>query len=188
MDTEVKALRERSSRSSKKPVGRDEIVEAVLDAAERCIAEHGPAQTSLREIAREAGITYSLVGRHFGNREALLEQLIARYEARWEARLGDERDPGRLLQSILGETEAQGTYLRLLAWALLLGDGRTQQSHASALQRLGQGSDPERAAADLAQVFGWRFFGPFIAETLRLDGPARQRVHDAIGDRIQFRS
>ena len=60
--------------------------EAVLDAAERLFTASEPGSVSLRSVALEAGITYSLVNRHIGSREALYDALIARYEDRWRSR------------------------------------------------------------------------------------------------------
>ena len=165
-----------------KPTGRDEIVDAVLDAAERLFADHGPAHVSMRGIAAEAGVTYSLLNRHLGSREALLERVLVRIEDRWDRRDVPDRE---IVATILGDRRDPGIHLRLLAWALLTGEGDVHTRHVSALRRLGDGTDdPEQAAADLAQVFGWRFFGGFLTETLGLDTVAADRVHRQIRDRL----
>jgi AcrR family transcriptional regulator len=50
----------------------------ILDAAERLIAEQGYAATSLRQIIAEAGVNLASVHYHFGSKEDLLNELVAR--------------------------------------------------------------------------------------------------------------
>jgi AcrR family transcriptional regulator len=163
-------------------VGRDEITDAVLDAAERLFAASGPAQVSLRTIAQEAGVTYGLVYRHFGTKDVLLERLLARYADRWREHLGDDPNYLRALEDLMGATFETGPYLRLLGWTLLTGepgrfpDSFRQQVTLDELPPLAPGADPadERAAristaAALALAFGWKFFNPFIRAALHLD-------------------
>jgi AcrR family transcriptional regulator len=50
----------------------------ILDAAERLIAEQGYAATSLRQIIAEAGVNLASVHYHFGSKEELLDELVAR--------------------------------------------------------------------------------------------------------------
>jgi AcrR family transcriptional regulator len=50
----------------------------ILDAAERLIAEHGYAATSLRQIIAEAGVNLASVHYHFGSKEELLHELVGR--------------------------------------------------------------------------------------------------------------
>lgn len=44
---------------------------AILDAAQRVFVEKGFAKASVSEIAREAGVTKSLIHHHFGSKQAL---------------------------------------------------------------------------------------------------------------------
>ena len=113
-----------------RPVGRDEITDAVLDAAERLFAASGPAQVSLRTIAQEAGVTYGLVYRHFGTKDVLLERLLTRYADRWREHLGDDPNYLQALEDLMGSTFDTGPYLRLLGWTLLTGEpGRFPDSY-----------------------------------------------------------
>ena len=50
----------------------------ILDAAERCFAEGGFDGVSLRAITEAAGVDLALVNYHFGSKENLLRELIAR--------------------------------------------------------------------------------------------------------------
>ncbi|MCV7330524.1 TetR/AcrR family transcriptional regulator [Mycobacterium cookii] len=58
--------------STSKPMGKDEVIAAVLEAASELFAEKGPAATSIREVAARAGVNHGLLHRHFGSKHQLL--------------------------------------------------------------------------------------------------------------------
>jgi AcrR family transcriptional regulator len=162
-----------------RPQGRDEILDAVLDAAEELFTTAGPFDVSLRAIAQGAGVNYGLVHRHFGTKDALFERLLQRYADRWAARL-EELDYEGALDELLGADQETGAYIRLLAWTLLSDRSSTQsEAHRryATLDQLptlaataGPGVDArnEATAAALAFAFGWRFFNPFIRDALHM--------------------
>jgi len=160
----------------KRPTGRDEIFDAVLDAAERLFAASGPSDVSLRAIAQEAGVNYGLVHRHFGTKDVLFDRLLERYTDRWAARLGGLDYQGAL-DELLGSSPETGAYLRLLAWTLLsdrsAGPADAHRRHATLDQLPALSDDPDTSAtttaAALALAFGWRFFNPFIRDALHLE-------------------
>jgi AcrR family transcriptional regulator len=176
-----------------RPTGRDEVTDAVLDAAERLFAAAGPSEVSLRAIATEAGVTYGLVYRHFGTKDALLERLLIRYADRWKAHLGEHPDYGSALEDLLGGDFDTGPYLKLLSWTLLTGaPGRSAESYRrhttlDELPPLAAGDDDARlqTAAALAFAFGWRFFNPFIRAALHLDDQPPEAVQAAIRDQLR---
>jgi AcrR family transcriptional regulator len=189
----------------KRPTGRDEVVEALLDAAERLFGTAGPGDVSLREIARAADVNHGLVHRHFGTRDDLIERLMERTAARWTRELETSGDSVGAIESILGSDEeasaTAGAWIRLLAWSLLTEPGErsgaVQRRHAT-LDRLppmlphdAPGDATTTTAAALALVFGWRFFHPYICAALHLEevdfgvlqGAMRTHLHRVLGDR-----
>ena len=48
-------------RAESKPQGRDEVVAAVLDAAETLFAMRGPSRVGLRDIAEAANVIVALI-------------------------------------------------------------------------------------------------------------------------------
>ncbi|SFW92095.1 TetR/AcrR family transcriptional regulator [Amycolatopsis australiensis] len=58
----------------------------LLEAAERALREHGVERLSLRDLARQAGVSHAAPRRHFADRQALLDALAER----GFARLADE--------------------------------------------------------------------------------------------------
>jgi AcrR family transcriptional regulator len=79
---------------------------ALLERAERMLASVGPSGVSLRELAREAGVSHGAPRRHFADKRALLDALA---ESGFE-RLGAELD------TVMGASD--GTFTdRLVAFA-----------------------------------------------------------------------
>ncbi len=54
------------------------LSEALLDAAEQLLPERGAEALTLREVAREAGVSHGAPYHHFGSREALLAAIAER--------------------------------------------------------------------------------------------------------------
>src|SRR5690606_15864113 len=98
---------------------RETVIQAVLDAAERLFRDRPTTGISLRTIADEAGVTYSLVNRHIGSKDALFERLMARYRERWLERLGEDATYDDAFDYMLGDSADSGAYLRMLASTLL---------------------------------------------------------------------
>ncbi|KOX17151.1 TetR/AcrR family transcriptional regulator [Nocardiopsis sp. NRRL B-16309] len=70
-----------------RPYHHGDLRAVLLANAERALAERGPAALSLRELAREAGVSHAAPKRHFEDKQALLDAL---------ALSGFERLTGRL--------------------------------------------------------------------------------------------
>nr|WP_276610671.1 TetR/AcrR family transcriptional regulator [Kineococcus siccus] len=64
-----------------------------MERAERTVVEQGVAALSLRELAREVGVSHAAPRRHFPDRDALLDALAEQGFARLEARLRSALDP-----------------------------------------------------------------------------------------------
>ncbi len=58
-----------------RPYHHGDLRSALLASAERTLADRGPAALSLRELAREAGVSHAAPGRHFKDKQALLDAL-----------------------------------------------------------------------------------------------------------------
>lgn len=80
--------------------------DALLDAAETLIADHGYRAPSHRMIAAEAGAHVALVNYHFGSKEMLFEAAVERRARRlvgaWQDALSDARgDPDHTTEDVL---------------------------------------------------------------------------------------
>jgi AcrR family transcriptional regulator len=65
-----------------KTAARAAAEEALLDAAERLLAEAGYAGISTRRLAKEAGVNHGLVHYYFGSNENLLVHALERFTGR----------------------------------------------------------------------------------------------------------
>lgn len=65
--------------SSKQPsYHHGDLADALLDATVEVLADRGPAQLSLREIARVAGVSHGAPAHHFGDKAGLLTAVATR--------------------------------------------------------------------------------------------------------------
>ena len=70
------------SQAAPKTAARAAAEEALLDAAERLLADVGYAGVTTRRLAQEAGINHGLVHYYFGSNENLLVQALERFTER----------------------------------------------------------------------------------------------------------
>jgi AcrR family transcriptional regulator len=78
-----------------RPYHHGNLREALLAAGERALETTGAANLSLRELAREVGVSHAAPRRHFADRQALLDALALNGFAQLGARLDEAlRDAG----------------------------------------------------------------------------------------------
>ncbi|MFD2470446.1 TetR/AcrR family transcriptional regulator [Amycolatopsis silviterrae] len=70
-----------------RPYHHGSLRTALLDAAERGLRAHGADQLSLRDLAREIGVSHAAPRRHFPDRQALLDALAEAGFARLDTAL-----------------------------------------------------------------------------------------------------
>ncbi|MFF4401833.1 TetR/AcrR family transcriptional regulator [Streptomyces sp. NPDC001480] len=84
-----------------RPYHHGDLRAALLTAAERTLRDRGAGALSLRELAREVGVSHAAPGRHFKDKQALLDALaLAGYE-RLSAALESADDPALPLEARL---------------------------------------------------------------------------------------
>ncbi|MEU3310625.1 TetR/AcrR family transcriptional regulator [Nocardiopsis sp. NPDC055551] len=91
---------------AERPYHHGDLRAVLLAGAERTLADRGPAAISLRELAREAGVSHAAPGRHFKDKGALLDAL---------ALSGFQRLKAALRRADVGDADAE---TRVLALAL----------------------------------------------------------------------
>jgi AcrR family transcriptional regulator len=87
-----------------RPYHHGDLRAVLLANAERALAERGQAALSLRELAREAGVSHAAPGRHFRDKQALLDAL---------ALSGFERLSERLEEALPAGGDARAQILAL---------------------------------------------------------------------------
>lgn len=160
--------------------------EAVLDAAERLIAEHGFEAATVGALVKAAGIPASSIYHYFGSKDGVLLAVMERGAQRYfaelqlpERRLGSPREHLRaLLEAATATLERHPDFLRILVVMAVqpsaAGDGEAdhvvERVRELALQRLREqmhvvfGLDPASDEADhLARFWLSASDGAFVA-------------------------
>ncbi|MFE9773809.1 TetR/AcrR family transcriptional regulator [Streptomyces sp. NPDC005931] len=150
-----------------RPYHHGDLRSALLAGAERTLREKGTGALSLRELAREAGVSHAAPGRHFKDKQALLDALALSGYERLAQALETADDPALPLEPRL--TALARAYLDFAVGNAALLDLMYARKH-----------DPEsagRMAAAIDRTIG--SIGRFIAE-------AQERREIAAGDPHQL--
>lgn len=155
----------------------EEARAAILDAAERLFAEHGPDRVSVLDVAVEAGVSHSLVLHYFKSYAELVRSVLTRrnklvFQQIKERLLaageeGNKQQPEELLGLFLGVV-CEPTHARLLAWAALSGEGKNLQM----VKNRGLAKVVDLAAGQIAARRG--------RGAQKQAAPSRDRVEDAV--------
>lgn len=179
--------------STARPEGREQVIEALLEAAADLFAERGPAAVSTREVARRANVNQGLVHRHFGTKDDLVRAVIDRLLVDARARFADFEIEGTDRTELLSAMAENDRYFQVLARALLDGHAtevlrgqfpliRGAVARLREAQKAGDldaDLDPrELVASAIALLFGWLVFEPFIAAAVGLDRRSPRRLRE----------
>lgn len=86
-----------------RPYHHGDLRAVLLANAERALGERGPASLSLRELAREAGVSHAAPSRHFKDKQALLDALALTGFERLTAHLEESaKAAGDVRENLLG--------------------------------------------------------------------------------------
>jgi len=124
---------------------------AILEAASRIFVEKGPFQASMSEIAREAGVTKSLIHHHFGSKEGLWDAVksvgFASYAEVQKKMLLETGGTAELLKdsiSIYFEfLRGNPEFVRFMSWMHLEAEDGRPMENADELMELGVGKIAE---------------------------------------------
>jgi AcrR family transcriptional regulator len=172
------------------PRGREAVMAAVQAAAVTLLAERGPREVTVRNVAELAGVNHALIHRHFGTKDALIRTVVAEQSRE----LGDRAAAlsGADAAGLLRLLQDHAAYWRVLARIVLdeptmLADLELPAAAATLGLITGGGTADEetrvRAAVAASTTLGWLVFGPHLAGVLGLTDPA---AYDArIGETVR---
>ena len=151
------------------PAGRDEVTAAVLSSATSLFAREGVEPVTLRDIAADAGVHPSLIGRYIGPRAVLIEEvyrhvagaLVEEIEAAPLKPRSFERD------SIMGAWTVLMTYFALRNLRAPTGAANPVDALAAAIEEhygLGPAAANWRATQIVGSALGWRLYEPLLAD------------------------
>jgi AcrR family transcriptional regulator len=181
----------------RKPYGREEIIESIIDATLSLWATQGPAELSMRSIAARADVNYGLVHRHFGTKDAVIRAAMHRVVARSLGFIEDSHDLVEAVDSVL--PRSTGAHARLIAWSILqyvIDDVMPEEDvFLKRLRELASANvDPSspdaelqagiKAGSLLAMLYGWRLFEPYLVRGLGLQGLTHKELNAQIRDHL----
>jgi TetR/AcrR family transcriptional regulator, repressor for neighboring sulfatase len=168
-----------------KPLGKEEVVAAVLAAASELFAQKGPAATSIREVAARAGVNHGLLHRHFGSKHQLLAATL-QHLADSAAALRESGVPAAQLEA-MHEVQA-----RIMVRSVL--DGFPVEELQKRfpgmerfLEQVRTGHSDERrarllAAHAMALQFGWGLMAPTLRVAFGLNNLSDAEIREAVAE------
>ena len=145
-----------SSQRAAAPVGKEEVVAAVLRSAADLFAERGLAATSIRDIATRSRVNHGLIHRHFGSKDSLVAAVLDHLGQHLAELLAEKADGKKVADYPVGELQS-----RFPTMGVLLDAVRPQ--HPSDL------SARLAAAHTIALQLGWVLFGDFLRASTGLE-------------------
>jgi AcrR family transcriptional regulator len=169
------------------PLGRAEVVAAVLESAADLFAERGPAATSIRDIAARSSVNHGLIHRHFGSKDRLVGAVLDHLGQRLAELLAAGAE-GRTI------SEAVDRQLRVLAHTSLDGYSIGElQSRFPTMELLLESVRARHstelgarlaAAHTIALQLGWCLFGDFLRASTGLEDLDDRTFARSIGSAV----
>lgn len=160
---------------------------AIHAAAVQLLAERGPREVTVREIAERAGVNHALVHRHFGSKQALITSAIRTESAAVAAAAAR---PGAEVADVVHALAEHPAYFRMLARTVLDEPDMLAERLplASALMEMldsvGESAARRRGAVTAGSlILGWLVFGPHLATAL--DEPDEAGIERAVAKAVR---
>ena len=165
---------------STSPFGRDEVVQALVDAATELFVTWGPDGVSLRQVAKAAGVNYGLIHKYIGTKEDLLRLVFSSVTRDARDRFTGSDDVETAVDELMRSTHPVASrFAALLAWYVLQGRGaRELAGEAPVLRSLvdhlvADGVERVEAQFRVASVvatgLGWHLFGAYLRPGVGLE-------------------
>ena len=178
-----------------RPKGKDEVMNAILDAATLLFAERGVRAVSVRDIAQKAAVNHGLVHRHFGSKENLRLQVQNRLMRQINNDIGE---PDSMMDAIvqgIGALRKNEAFWKVMARTFLDNEfkGDVQSSFPFMQKMVKLLSDEQEKGAisidgdprilvamGFSMIFGLLVFEGYILPGTGLDADSPESVQDQI--------
>lgn len=173
--------------------GPDARRERVIAVAERLFAERGFRNVSVRDIAREAGVTHPLIYYYWGSKKELLAATVARSQSRIRSVRVTDRDRLESVEALARESlEHNRDYLLTLIRALLDGMPPSEwpggfpaieavvRMVTEAVPKAREADARARVAAAVAMTYGWVLVEDALLEIVGLTPGDRDRAREVL--------
>ena len=138
--------------AKKKPHGREEVMEAVLNAAEALFSKYGVSGVSFRDIAAKANVNHGLIHRHFGSKENLRKAIQDRLSEKIREEIGTPTEARDGFKRGFSALQNQPNYWKFMARTFLdgqfEGDVQTDFPYVRAMAYLVEQAQKESALRD----------------------------------------
>lgn len=177
----------------KRPTGRDEVRDALIEAAARHFAERG-TKAPVRDIAADANVNLGLFSRHFGTKENLLRAVVERSTVRGADAIAEVSAPGDAVRRLfMMGAGGNRDVVRTMAWALLEGHGDVAgPDRYPTIERLrtlaGADDDPDaelRLIAAMAMLQGWALFSGELLTWFDHGPDDRADIEERLGELLR---
>ncbi len=177
------------------PHGRDEVKKSILDAAEKLLAQKGPSEVTIRQIAEAANVKHPLIYRHFGTKD----KLILETHERGISKIADNILQVENIEGNTGEffDAIKNNRWRQIALARAMIDGvdpHLIQNEFPVMRRIvellkkreetsGKNNryGAEFSAAALAALaLGWMIYEPFLLAATGLENEDKDELHQKV--------
>ena len=154
--------------------GPEHVREAVITVARRLFAERGIHAVSVREIAREVGVSHTLLHLYFGSKEEIVRQVLGSYDGRFADNLMSAQNVDQAVGDTFRALARDKELVRVLAAALVEGivpqrieaEALAQRAFVQRLESLaGEPKFDPRVVSALfgALAIGWAVAGDWLS-------------------------
>lgn len=178
---------------------REDVSDALIEAAAALFAEHGSGHVTVRDIAARAGVNATYVHRYFGSKQNLMRAAMERAQERLSMQVGEVPDvvegAAAIVHASLAEREFIATLTRATLDGVFAGIPTSHPAMSRLLERLleevagrGGGSrhDPRIVVACLsAATAGYALLGDFIRHGTGLDDQPDEDVEAQLVELLQ---
>jgi TetR/AcrR family transcriptional regulator, repressor for neighboring sulfatase len=169
------------------PLGRAEVVAAILESAADLFAERGPAATSIRDIAARSSVNHGLIHRHFGSKDRLVGAVLDHLGQRLAELLAAGAEGSTIGEAldrqlrVLARTSLDGYSIgelqsRFPTMEVLLDSVRARHSTEMGARLA--------AAHTVALQLGWCLFGDFLRASTGLEDVDDRTFARSIGNTV----
>ena len=173
-----------------------EVRDQIVGAAAELFAHRAPSDVTLREIAERADVQHSLIIRHFGSKDGLVQAVVGRTATGYAEQVAGASDPAdgfvRALHHLLANPVAAAAF----ASAQIANDepGDVQRSypgatlHRSAIEAAAgpDSRDPRIVAAvGVCVVAGWSMLEDWARAAFDLDAVPIDDLREEVADMIR---
>lgn len=177
--------------------GPERVRAAVVDAATKLFAERGIHAVSVREIAREVGVSHTLLHLYFGSKEEIVREVLTSRNGRYAAAIDGSSDIAVGVKAAFTQLAADRDWLRAVAAGLIEGiiphRVQTNPMAQAAFLKKFEGAEPSddrvdprlMGAAITSMIVGWAVTQDWLREGAGLGDLTDEEFVDGMGSLLE---